>query len=289
MEPVPFIFFGTPEFAAIILERLIGAGFVPAAVVTNPDQLLGRRKIVTALPVKQGIQNQVESVREQVQILQPATSADLLNTKNLLLDTHPTFAVVAAYAKILPKEIFSLPRLGTLGVHPSLLPRRRGASPIQTAILEGDRKVGTTLFLLDERVDHGPILAARELEGYEPDTMSYETLLHALAELSADLLIETIPKLLSGAVTQEPQNESEATMTKKFTTEDAFADFAKDEPLTVYRKVLALNPEPGVWTTRDGKRMKILAAEFRGGKLVLTTVQFEGKRPQAANIPVVKS
>ncbi|MBI4159868.1 hypothetical protein HY504_01745 [Candidatus Wolfebacteria bacterium] len=194
--------------------------------------------------------------------------------------------IVAAYPKIIPREILDIPRRGTIGVHPSLLPRHRGASPIQTAILEGDKETGTTLFLMDEKVDHGPILAQKTLENYELGIMNYEKLSIVLANLSANLLIETLPKFLSGGITPRSQDESKATYAKKFKTEGGYiepVDLEKarteggEAAAIIDRKIRALNPEPGVWTLQNGTRTKLLAAKLGDGKLKLLKIQKEGK------------
>jgi methionyl-tRNA formyltransferase len=178
-------------------------------------------------------------------------------------------AVVAAYAKILPKEILdSLPDK-FLGVHPSLLPQYRGATPIQSAILAGEAETGTTLFLLDAKVDHGKIISSRKYKVLSDD--NYETLIEKLAVLSGDLLIETLPKFATGAIDLITQDENQATYTKKFKTEDAFVDLQKDDPIVIERKIRALNPEPGVYAIKNSKRVKILDKN---------TIQVEGKSPQ---------
>jgi len=275
-----YVFFGTPDFAATILEKLIGAGFLPAAVVCNPDRPVGRKKVLTAPPTK------ILAQKYNIPVLQPEN----IRTSDVLTLT-PIFGtsdvrkfdilIVAAYAKIIPEEILQIPRLGTIGVHPSLLPRHRGASPIQSAILEGDEVTGVTLYLLDEKMDHGPIITGRE---FPISNLQFSTLRQKLAELGGELLIETLPKFVSGEIKPQVQNEEYATYTKKFKTEDAYVDLEKDSPAIIEKKVRALNPEPGVWTMQNGKRMKILEAELdpaaAGGKLVLKKIQFEGKTPQ---------
>ncbi len=268
-----YIFFGTPEFAAIILEKLIKAGFPPLAVVCNPNRPVGRKKIITPPPTK------VLAEKYNIQVFQPET---LVNSKFEIRNSKFDFFVVAAYAKILPQEILAIPRLGVIGVHPSLLPKYRGPSPIQSAILNGEKETGVTLFLIDEKVDHGSILAKNKLQIADND--NYETLLKKLAELGADLLIETLPKFLKSEIAPLPQNESQATYTKKFITEDGYVDLQKDEPIIIERKIRALNPEPGVWTLMDikseQKRVKLLEAELVDAELKLTKIQVEGKKPQ---------
>lgn len=271
-----FAFFGTPQFAATVLEKLIAGGFVPDIVVTNPDRPVGRRKVVTPPPVKQVFIEQDESIRERIRLFQPERSKEL----PLIPGGPYDFFVVAAYGFILPKELLSLPRLGTIGVHPSLLPHHRGASPIQTTLLEGDREAGVSLFLVDEKVDHGPVIAKETLDGYDITSMSYHELHDALADLGGDLLVRTLPEFIAGKMTPMPQDESKATFTKKFTTDDARVDLENDAPETVWRKVRALTPEPGVWTMKEGKRMKILEVDLRDGKLILRRTQMEGELPK---------
>ncbi len=283
-----FVFFGTPEFAAIILEKLIKVGLLPQAVVCNPDKPIGRKKIVTPPPTK------VLAEKHNISVLQPEK---LLDVKSKLSDVDCQLFVVAAYAKIIPKEILEIPRLGTIGIHPSLLPKYRGATPIQTAILNGDEKTGTTLFLMDEKIDHGPILENRET----PITnRNYKELEKELAELSANLLIETLPSIEEKIKNAKPQDESLATYTKKFSARGGSAEGGKTEDgyvaskdleaaqsvggkvaIEIDRKIRALNPEPGTWTLQNEKRMKILGAGLTPeGKLKLKKIQFESKKPQ---------
>ena len=181
--------------------------------------------------------------------------------------------VVAAYAKILPQEVLEIPRLGTIGVHPSLLPKYRGASPIQSAILQGEEETGVALFLLDEKVDHGLVLADTKLQ---IENRNYEELEKVLAELGGELLVKTLPKFVKGEVNPLPQNEAEATFTRKFKTEDGFiepdnltaaeggADLEKAEEIE--RKIRAFYPEPGAWTILNEKRTKLLSADREESK-----------------------
>jgi len=306
-----FIFFGTPEFAVIILEKLIAAGFIPTAVVCNPDRPVGRKKIITPPPMKARIMNYESRIREKIKILQPEKLSIIHDS---LFKIQPDFFIIAAYSKIIPKEILSIPRLGAIGVHPSLLPKHRGPTPIQTAILNGDKEFGTTLYLVDEQIDHGPIIAQRKLTKPKLFYHSRE-LENELAELGADLLIQylgspTFQKLLHNikkvglsAIEARPQNEAEATYTKKFTMKDAYiepADLEKAQiaggriAIMIDRKIRALNREPGTWTIASERlasliransriirnRIKILEAVLTSeGKLKLKIIQFAGKKP----------
>jgi len=277
-----YVFFGTPQFAAIILEKLINSGFIPEAVVCNPDKPVGRKKIITPPPTK------LLAVKYNILVLQP----EVLSISNFQFSiSNFDFFIVASYAKIIPKEILEIPRLGAIGVHPSLLPKYRGSSPIQTAILKGDAKTGVTLFLMDEKIDHGPILSQSEIQISQSET--YTSLHDKLAELGAELLIDFLKKYENIRKDEKiegmPQDESQATYTKKFSNKDAYIEpldleKAQNEggeiAIQIDRKIRGLNPEPGTWTIKNGKRVKILEAILTvGNKLKLKKIQFEGKKP----------
>lgn len=298
-----FAFFGTPRFAEITLNELIKNGHVPSIVVCNPDRPIGRKKIITPPPTK------LIAQKHNIPISQPES---LTNYKLPITDYG--FAIVAAYGKIIPKELISSFPNGIIGVHPSLLPKYRGPSPIQTAIFNGETETGVTLFLLDEKVDHGKILAKSELQIAHNDI--YTTLEEKLAKQGAELLIKILPDYLSGKLIPQEQNHAEATFTKKFTVEDAFISpdiletalqGDKEKAEYVDHIVRALNPEPGVWTFNslngEQKRMKILETRIesqldnensisinqhastnpRQSALKLVKIQIEGKKPQTIN------
>lgn len=267
-----YIFFGTPDFAAVILEELIAAGMAPVAVVTNPDRPFGRKKELAPPPVKKFIAGSGVAIP----VLQPEKLDEAFIAA--LAAFGAEVGVLAAYGKIVPRAVFGAFPKGIVVVHPSLLPKYRGATPIQSAILAGEDLTGTTLFVMDEKVDHGPVLASAQVPLMDADT--YFTLADKLAEASATLLIGMLPQYVDGKVMPMPQGEAGATYTKKFTGEDGQVSLAMDDPVAVWRKVRALNPEPGVWTMRDGRRMKILAADLVGGKLSLTRTQLDGELPK---------
>jgi methionyl-tRNA formyltransferase len=275
-----YTFFGTPHFAEILLERLIDAGMPPSLVVTNPDRPAGRKQVLTPPPIK------LLAQRNNIPILQPEV---LSHSKSEIRNSKSDFAVLASYGKIISREIIDLFPKGIIVVHPSLLPKYRGATPMQSVILNGDEETGTTLILMDEKVDHGPVLAQQKLE-FPISNSQFQILHDKLAELSADFLVEIIPKFLDGKIKPVVQDELQATYTKKFSPEDAFvseADLKKaqqeggDIAVLVDRKIRALNPEPGTWTLENGKRMKLLEAEIRNGKLKLQKIQREGGTPIA--------
>lgn len=267
-----YAFFGTPRFAANTLQKLIDAGIPPALVVTNPDKPAGRKKILTPPETK------VLAQKYNIPVYQP----EKLSATAPELSGDWDFFIVCAYGKIITADIFKIPRRGTVGVHPSLLPKYRGASPIQSAILGGDDITGITLYLLDEKMDHGDLIAKREIPIAKNDT--YETLSSGLAQLGGELTAEIIPRWMAGEIKTLPQDHKIATFTKKFTAEDGFVDLKKDDPLNISRKVRALNPEPGVYTfTGSGARVKILEATFADGKLNITKIQKDGGKPTTFN------
>jgi len=274
-----FVYFGSFRVSADILEGMVHGGdgalpLMPAVVVCSPDRPAGRKKILTAPAIKQRIAKEGWGI----QVLQPEKVMDIIpELKKINADVF----VVMGYPQILPPEILSIPRLGTLGIHPSLLPKYRGASPIQSALLENEAETGVTLYQMDEKVDHGPILAANTLSIDEDETNT--GLEKKLASLAAELLVKILPEFVAGKIKPHEQAHATATLTKKFTTIQAQVDMQKDSPNTIYNKIRAFTPEPGVWTMNfpgyEGKRVKLLAAHFENSRLTVTEIQPDGKKP----------
>lgn len=279
-----FVFFGTPRFAEIVLDGLIAEGIVPSALVCNPDRPLGRKHIFTPPLTKKLI----AAKKLPTTVLQPEKLNDVFVAQ--LRALQPDFFVVAAYAKIIPSAMLAIPRLGTLGTHPSLLPAYRGASPLQSVILAGETKTGSTIYHMDEKMDHGPIFAQEEVP-LDALTTDYLALEKQLAELSARLLIKTILILMGGGASPRAQDESRVSFTKKFTTENGFIKDTEldaaiagnsDKAELIVRTINAFNPEPGAWTQKTGKRIKLLEARIESGALKLITIQEEGQRAKTA-------
>jgi methionyl-tRNA formyltransferase len=264
------IFVGTPEFGAIILDKLIQNNLKPVLVITAPDKPVGRKQVITPPPVK------VIAQKYNLPISQPQKIGHAMSK---LRDIEPGLIIVAAYSQIIPKNILDIPKFGCLNVHPSLLPKYRGPSPIQAAILNGDKETGVTIILMDEKMDHGPILAQRKLE-FPISNFQFPKLHDELANLGAQLLIETIPKWIKEEIKPKPQNESKATYTKILKKEDGKIDWQKSAE-EIERQVRALNPWPGTHTIYKGKILKILKAEIIKGRLVIKEVQLEGKKPMS--------
>ncbi|HEY4523855.1 MAG TPA: methionyl-tRNA formyltransferase [Candidatus Paceibacterota bacterium] len=268
-----YIFWGSPQFAEKVLTKLTESNFIPIAVVTNPDRPAGRKKVLTPTAVKSFILR--SAFREQVAIFTAEKlDGDFIDKLNAL---QADLFVVVAYAKIIPKEILLIPKHGVIGVHPSLLPKYRGASPIQSVLLSGEQETGVSLYILNEAMDAGPIIK-KEMVPIEPNE-TYQELSAKLADLGGNLLSGVFKEENISALTAEKQNDAEATYTKKIKTEDGYVDLEKDTPTDIYRKIRALNPEPGVWTIRNNQRVKLLKAKLVNGKLELEIIQVEGKKP----------
>lgn len=257
------IFFGSGSFAVPILEKLAksSAGWQTALVVTNPDAPKGRDGALTPPPVKVAVE------KLGFEIYQPA-SLKTEETVEKIRQSAPKVGVLAAYGKIIPRTIIDIFPKGIVNIHPSLLPRWRGPTPIQATILAGDEKAGVTIILMDEEVDHGPILAKREISNdkIQMSKIDYVTLHDMLAGIGADLLVETLPRWLSGGVSPASQDHNKATFCHKFTREDAKIDWAKPVE-EIDRMVRALNPEPGTWT-----RCQIANSKWQIMKILAVTI-----------------
>lgn len=251
-----YIFFGTPEFAEIVLDKLIDAGYVPGIVVCNPDEPAGRKKIIASPPVK------ILAEKFNIAVLQPENLHDNSEFANLIGKEKPDLAVVAAYGKIIPKEILDIPSHGFLNVHGSLLPAYRGASPIQSAILNGEKETGVTIMKVDEKLDHGSIVSKIVVPILNDDT--YESLSRKLAISGAELLIKTIPDYISGKIQPIDQNDSEATFSGIIEKEDGKIDWRKNAE-EIERMIRAFYPWPTAWTNWNDKNLKILEADVIEG------------------------
>lgn len=246
------IFIGTPEFGASILEGLINGGYKPILVVTPPDKPVGRNKIVTPPPVK------VVAEKYKIEVIQPEKIA---NSKSQIVNSNPDLIVVVAYREILPKEILEIPKYKCLNIHPSLLPKYRGPSPIQAAILNREKKTGVTIILMDERMDRGPIVTQKTLDIEEDETA--ETLHNKLVDLGVRLLLETLPRWQKGLIKTVPQDETKVTFSKIITKEDGRINWKKTAE-ELEKEVRAFYPWPSSYTfwAKIGKliQIKILKA-----------------------------
>jgi methionyl-tRNA formyltransferase len=241
------VFMGTPQFAVTILESLLQSFYQVLAVYTQPDKPAGRGRPVVFPPVKK------LALGRQIPVIQPQTfkSSEVVEK---LVSLQPELIVVAAFGFILPREVLSLPKFGCLNVHPSLLPRHRGPSPVANAILCGDELTGVTIMVMDAGLDNGPILAQKNVGISFMDTTG--SLSSKLAAVGAALLLETLPEWLGGELRPQAQDESRATYSKLITSKDAEIDWHLSA-VELWRKVRAYNPWPRCYTWYQGKRLKV--------------------------------
>ena len=245
---IKVVFMGTPEFSVPVLDMLINNTNV-LMVVTQPDTYTGRKKVLTKSPVK------LLAEAHNIPVFQPEKiRKDYEALKELDFD----LLVTCAYGQILPKEILDMPKFGPINVHASLLPKYRGASPINFAIFNGEEKTGVTLMYMDEGMDTGDIIVQDSLE---IDGNNYGELYKRLSTLGANLLFENLDYLVSGNVERHKQNDEEATYTTLIKREFEHIDF-NDTGVNIVNKIKGLNPEPLANTIVNGLELKIVDAHF---------------------------
>ena len=233
-----YIFFGSSEFAKIVLEKLLQNNLKPVLVVTQPPKPKGRKQILSPSLI------QIFAEQEKISCFVP-TNLNVEDFIQTIKNLQPDLILLTAYGKIIPSVLLKLPPKGFINLHPSLLPKWRGATPIQSTILADDKEAGVTLFLMDEQIDHGPIIQ-NTVYSIQYTRITYSELSKQLAEIGADLIIKTIPRWLNGEIIPLPQDESLATYCHKITSEDEKINWQTSAE-EIDRKVRALNPNPGVY------------------------------------------
>lgn len=251
------IFFGTPDFVLPICDALLEiADINVVGVVTAPDKPVGRKQIITPSPIK------TWAINNQIPVFHDIHNSSFINHNSGL-------GILAAYGQIIPQEIIDLFPKGILVIHPSLLPKYRGASPVQSAILNGDTKTGCSIIKMDEKMDHGPIVYQFEEEIKPKDTSM--DLYNRIFTKTAEILKTVVPDYLDGKIVPQEQNHTKATYTKILKKEDGY--FGLNNPPDkekLDRMIRAYSPWPGVWTLWQEKRIKLLPNN---------RVQTEGKNP----------
>ena len=270
------VFFGTPDLAVWVLEELALTGITPSLIVTTPDKPVGRKLVLTPPPVKTWAEN------NGIPVLQTPSLKDRSAVPELANGEWDLF-IVAAYNIILPEWVLEHPRYGVLNVHPSLLPKFRGPSPIRSAILENaEDAVGVTIMKLDREIDHGPLVAQARVElpawpvpGHELDELLFRE--------GGRLLAEVIPLWIQGTITPEEQRHEEATYTKKFEKDDGELHL-DDEPYKKYLQYCAMDGWPGTYffveKNNERIRVKITDATYEDGSFRIRSVIPEGKKEQ---------
>ena len=245
------IFFGTSNVALPVLELLYRHHDI-AAVVTSPDAASGRKQELAESPVS------VLAKEMDLKIFKPETVKNNPDFINQLRGLKADVFIVVSYGKILPKELIEMPEYKTLNVHFSLLPKYRGASPIQYALLNGETQTGTSIFVLDEKMDTGPMVVQKTVPIDLDD--NFITLSQKLAYVSAKLLLDALPKYVSGEMVPLPQNDSLASYTKIIAKNDGQVDWQQPAD-KIHNQFRAFYPWPGIWTLWKGKKIKILDCE----------------------------
>jgi methionyl-tRNA formyltransferase len=270
-----FIFFGSSQMSIYVLDELEKAGLTPSAVVTTPDKPVGRKQVMTPTPVKEW------AVARNIKVYDPATlkgsdPAGAATVEELKKSDADVF-IVASYGKLIPSEVLSIPPHQTLNVHPSLLPQYRGASPLQSAILDDAKDTGVTVMRIDEQMDHGPIVAQKKIHVEQWPT--YGAFEEMMAREGGKLLAEILPQWIAGSIQEREQDHSAATHSRKFIKEDGEISLDAD-PYVTYRKIQAFHTWPGTYffIDKNGTRMrvKITAASFSNNKLTIEKVIPEG-------------
>ncbi len=289
---------GTPEFAVPVLDCLVQSEHQVVAVYTQPDRPAGRGGGLVFSAVKKA------ALAHGLQVLQPPSLKQPEELKRLA-DLHPEVSIVAAFGQLLPQSVLDIPPFGCLNIHPSLLPKHRGPSPVAAAILAGDEVTGVSIMLMDQGFDTGPVLAQEQTPISTEDTA--ESLADKLARVGAQLLMQTLPLWLEGRSTPQPQVEAEATYSEIITKNDGEMDWHLSA-VELWRRVRAFQPWPGCYTRWQGRLIKIVkvaplpgegsepgqvvvikqpqgalvGVQTAEGVLQLLQVQLEGKRVMSA-------
>jgi len=291
------IFIGTPDFAVPALQKLTDTRFRPELIITQPARPQGRRLKIVPSPVKQAAESSGFTVIEPESIKDPEVFKRLERLE-------PDIIITVAYGGFLPENILSLPPHGCINIHPSLLPEYRGATPINHALFDGKRYTGLTIAKMVTRMDSGPVLLQKEVPVRDED--NYTSLSERLANIGAELLIETLTKLERGEIKEEKQNESDATYCYKLKKEDMLLNW-NTRAIDIHNRVRGLALEPGAITFFRGRRIKVMETELldepknrepgvisdvikkrgivvstRDKRIILTRVQPAGKRIMTA-------
>ena len=265
------VFCGTPRFAVPTLERLVEAGHSVPLVVTQPDRPRGRGMDVAVSPVKDA------ATHLGIAVLQPASIKNNSEFRDQLAALAPDAIIVVGYGRIIPQWMIDLPRLGNLNLHASLLPKYRGAAPIQWAIANGESVTGVTSMRIDAGLDTGDILMQREISIGLEDTA--ETLGPKLASIGAELMVDTLRGLETGQVRPTPQDHAQATLAPILSKEDGRMDFSRSAT-DLFNRLRGFQPWPGAFTIFKGKTLQVRRAQPRQHTVMLTPgeIAAEGTR-----------
>ncbi|HYA23090.1 MAG TPA: methionyl-tRNA formyltransferase [Terriglobales bacterium] len=252
-QPLELVFCGTPAFAVPTLEKLLEAGFPVSLVVTQPDRPRGRGMELASSPVKQ------RAIQFGLPVAQPERIKDNEEFRARLADIQPDAIIVVGYGRLIPQWMIDLPRFGNINLHASLLPKYRGAAPIQWAIARGETVTGVTTMRIDAGLDTGDILLQREVPIAPED--SAETLAPRLAAIGADLMIETLQGLAAGTVSPRAQDDNQATLAPTLKKEDGWTDFHRAAQ-EIWNRLRGFQPWPGAFTSFRSKNLNVWEARL---------------------------
>lgn len=274
MNNIKMVFFGSSKFSVYCLEELKTLGIIPNLIVTTPDAPTGRGLILTGTPVKAWAEE------NNIKCLTPKSlrTEEIFNT---LKEHNPDLFLVASYGKIVPENIIDLPKYKTLNIHPSLLPKYRGPSPLQEQILHDEKNVGVTIMLMDKEVDHGPIIKQEAVT--IPDwPVKLDELKVILAKTSADLFASVINDWIEGKIVPTEQNHEQATFTKKVEKTDGLIDIVNGDTYKNFLKIQAYStwPQTYFFLEKGNKKIRVIIkeAKFVDEKLEILRVVPEGKK-----------
>ena len=278
-----FIFWGTPDVASKTLKTLKENGYMPSLIITAPDKLQGRKMLITPPPVKiWAIENNIpylqpEELNEGQNILKGRSLREFPQGPSLEFKKNicPELSIVVAYGKIIPSEILNFPKLGSINIHYSLLPKYRGASPVESAILNGDTKTGISIQKIEYKMDTGPIIVQEKVE-IGPNEKAGD-LRKRLTEIGGKLLVKTLPDFIKEKIKTTTQNENEATYCKKIKKEDGLIDL-HDDPIINYNKFRAYSTWPRTFFIKENKRTIITDAILQDGQFMIKKIIPEGKK-----------
>lgn len=262
-----FAFFGTPDIASNTLEILKKNGYLPSVIITSIDKPQGRKMIITPPPVK------IWAEENNIPYIQPQKIDEELLKK--LLNFNCDLFIVVAYGKILLENLINTPKFGTINIHYSLLPKYRGASPLEQALLNGDKETGVSIQQMEYKLDSGPILGEEKIDININDTK--DILKNKLIEIGANLLSKILPEIIEGNIKKIFQDEDKATFCKKIKKEDGEINIDGDNLLN-WNKYRAYYGWPGVFFFKEGKRIKITKAKYENNSFIIERVIPEGKK-----------
>ena len=290
LKDLKVVFMGTPDFSLNVLQALIDNCNV-IGVVSQPDRLVGRKKVLTKTPVKELAE------KYNIKVFQPQKIREEYQD---ILDLNPDIIVTCAYGQIIPKEILFTPKYKCINVHASLLPKLRGGAPIHKAIIDGYEETGITIMYMDTKMDNGDIISQSKIKIEDTDTVGI--LFDKLSIMGSKLLIETLPDIINNNINPIKQDESEVTFAYNITREEEHIDFSKSVK-EVFNRIRGLNPYPGGYAILNGKTVKIYDVEKTNnihkdkefgeiikvdksgitvcvpdGEIIIKTLQLEGKK-----------